>query len=169
MASSPVLRETLDLAPNDKKGQFLHHSSCIHTNPVRRPNPDLIFSLIQSLPRSLLSQVHEELTEVLRRDIIGDLPRELAVLIFVKLDTSSLLACGAVSRAWYAAANDQCAFGFGKIPLNPCADVFWLQHFGISAAPIMTSILIPQLHGGTSLCNEIASSDKNPKATHCKT
>ncbi|KAJ9095759.1 hypothetical protein QFC19_007472 [Naganishia cerealis] len=42
-----------------------------------------------------------------RRDIIGDLPRELAVLIFVKLDTGSLLACGAVSRAWYAAANDQ--------------------------------------------------------------
>ncbi|KAJ9120835.1 hypothetical protein QFC22_002769 [Naganishia vaughanmartiniae] len=51
--------------------------------------------------------VHAELTQVLRRDIIGDLPRELAVLIFVKLDTASLLACGEVSRAWQEAAGDQ--------------------------------------------------------------
>ncbi|KAJ9105314.1 hypothetical protein QFC21_001682 [Naganishia friedmannii] len=55
----------------------------------------------------LQPSVHAELTQVLRRDIIGDLPRELAVLIFVKLDTQSLLACGGVSRAWQEAAGDQ--------------------------------------------------------------
>lgn len=108
MASPTVLRDALDLAPGDKKGELtlsLYPSlGCVLTFHAT----DLIFNLIQSLPRSLLSQVHEELTQVLRRDIIGDLPRELAVLIFVRLDTKSLLACGAVSRAWYAAANDQC-------------------------------------------------------------
>lgn len=108
MASPTVLRDALDLAPGDKKGELTLSPLPVVGLVLTVLAADLIFNLIQSLPRSLLSQVHEELTEVLRRDIIGDLPRELAVLIFVKLDTKSLLACGAVSRAWYAAANDQC-------------------------------------------------------------
>jgi len=77
---------------------------------VRKMTPqeceELVYSLLETLPRARLAHIRRRIEPLLQLDIVGLLPNELALEVLSRLPWQSLLKCFLVSRRWYALSND---------------------------------------------------------------
>lgn len=68
--------------------------------------PAALSEFLASLSRRHLSHVKAQTDQLLRTDIISELPQELAIRVFHYLDASSLCYAAQVSSAWKRVADD---------------------------------------------------------------
>ncbi|KAI0823519.1 WD40 repeat-like protein [Trametes gibbosa] len=68
---------------------------------------ELAYNILRSLPRSSLAVLQARIAPLLKLDIVGLLPPELALHVFSYLPHQTLLTCTLVSRAWRTLADDQ--------------------------------------------------------------
>ncbi|EKM55022.1 uncharacterized protein PHACADRAFT_255327 [Phanerochaete carnosa HHB-10118-sp] len=80
---------------------------------------DAIVSLLSSLPRSSIAKIQVRLGPLLRLDILGLLPDEVALQIFSYLPWETLVTCTLVSRRWGTLAND------GSLWRRHCQEKKW--------------------------------------------
>ncbi|KAI0647579.1 WD40 repeat-like protein [Trametes meyenii] len=81
-------------------------SSLIGSRSVHE-REELAYSILASLPRSSLAVLQARIAPLLKVDIVGLLPPEIALHVFSYLPYQSLLTCTVVSRKWRALADDQ--------------------------------------------------------------
>ncbi|KAH7923535.1 WD40 repeat-like protein [Leucogyrophana mollusca] len=71
-----------------------------------REREELAYQLLASLPRSRLAGIQRRIAPLLQFDLVGSLPPELSLLIFMQLPAPCLLVCALVCKRWHALAND---------------------------------------------------------------
>ncbi|KAH9928496.1 WD40 repeat-like protein [Epithele typhae] len=67
----------------------------------------MAYKILASLPRSSLAVLQSRIAPLLKLDIVGLLPTEIALCVFAYLPYQSLLTCALVCRRWHALAGDQ--------------------------------------------------------------
>ncbi|KAI0807922.1 WD40 repeat-like protein [Fomes fomentarius] len=72
-----------------------------------REREEIAYRILASLPRSSLAVLQSRIAPLLKLDIVGLLPTEVALHVFSYLPYQSLLTCALVSRRWRALADDQ--------------------------------------------------------------
>ncbi|KAI0748645.1 WD40-repeat-containing domain protein [Daedaleopsis nitida] len=72
-----------------------------------REREEIAYRIIASLPRSSLAVLQSRIAPLLKVDIVGHLPTEVALDVFSYLPYQSLLTCALVCKRWRALANDQ--------------------------------------------------------------
>ncbi|TCD68452.1 hypothetical protein EIP91_010738 [Steccherinum ochraceum] len=72
-----------------------------------REREELVFELLNSLPRSSLARIQRNIVPLLQLDVVGLLPDEVALQVFSYLSWQSLVACSLVSKRWNFLASDQ--------------------------------------------------------------
>ncbi|CCM04709.1 uncharacterized protein FIBRA_06896 [Fibroporia radiculosa] len=72
-----------------------------------RDKEELAFAIISSLPFSSIAALQRRIAPLLRFDLVGLLPYEVALHILSFLPSESLLTCSLVSRSWRVLAEDQ--------------------------------------------------------------
>ncbi|KZT02346.1 WD40 repeat-like protein [Laetiporus sulphureus 93-53] len=68
---------------------------------------ELAFAVIASLPRPNIASLQCRIEPLLRLDVLGLLPDEVALQVLSYLPCEALLTCSLVSRRWRALADDQ--------------------------------------------------------------
>ncbi|KAK7694069.1 hypothetical protein QCA50_003645 [Cerrena zonata] len=71
-----------------------------------REREDLVYALLNSLPKSSLASIQRNIEPMLQLDVVGLLPDEVALLVYSYLPWQSLLTCALVNRRWRTLAND---------------------------------------------------------------
>ncbi|KAI1791707.1 WD40 repeat-like protein [Ganoderma leucocontextum] len=72
-----------------------------------REREELAFRILASLPRSSLAVLQHRIEPLLKLDVVGLLPTEVALHVFSYLPYQSLLTCAHVCRRWRVLADDQ--------------------------------------------------------------
>ncbi|KAI0658826.1 WD40 repeat-like protein [Cubamyces menziesii] len=72
-----------------------------------REREELAYRLLASLPRSSLAVLQARIAPLLKVDIVGLLPPEIALHVFAYLPYQCLLTCALVSKRWRTLADDQ--------------------------------------------------------------
>ncbi|RPD71514.1 WD40 repeat-like protein [Lentinus tigrinus ALCF2SS1-7] len=72
-----------------------------------REREELAYKILASLPRASLAVLQSRIAPLLKLDIVGLLPTEVALHVFSYLPYQSLLTCALVSRRWRVLADDQ--------------------------------------------------------------
>ncbi|KAH8117113.1 WD40 repeat-like protein [Phellopilus nigrolimitatus] len=67
---------------------------------------ELVYKLLESLPRAQIARVHRRIAPCVQMDIVGTLPSELALHVFSFLKWQTLLKCALVSHKWHVLADD---------------------------------------------------------------
>ncbi|KAI8982897.1 WD40 repeat-like protein [Trametes punicea] len=75
--------------------------------PSVREREELAYRILASLPRSSLAVLQARIAPLLKVDIVGLLPPEIALHVFSYLPYQSLLTCALVSQRWRTLADDQ--------------------------------------------------------------
>ncbi|KAG1748786.1 hypothetical protein EDD22DRAFT_958114 [Suillus occidentalis] len=97
-------------SPVDVKGKGIARSLDWHLATMASNNrecEEMIYKLLECLPRSVLASLQRRMTPLLQFDVVGSLPTELSLLIFTHLPAASLLTCSLVSKRWHTLAADQ--------------------------------------------------------------
>ncbi|KAK2466644.1 hypothetical protein APHAL10511_000902 [Amanita phalloides] len=82
-----------------------HQLLAVLCNP--RECEELAYELLAALPRSRLASIQRRIAPLLRFDILGALPAELALHVIAFLSYRSILTCTLVCRRWKALTDDQ--------------------------------------------------------------
>ncbi|KAI0784404.1 WD40-repeat-containing domain protein [Abortiporus biennis] len=82
------------------------HNTLLQGFASVREREELVYALLNSLPRSSLAIIHQSIVPLLQLDIVGLLPDEVALLVYSFLPWQSLLTCSLVSRRWHTLTND---------------------------------------------------------------
>ncbi|TBU65261.1 WD40 repeat-like protein [Dichomitus squalens] len=79
----------------------------VETGRDVREREELAFRILASLPRSSLAVLQHRIEPLLKLDIVGLLPTEVALEVFSYLPYQSLLTCALVCTRWRVLADDQ--------------------------------------------------------------
>ncbi|KAH8823579.1 WD40 repeat-like protein [Flagelloscypha sp. PMI_526] len=99
--------DTFDESPIPTPAASEDHFSEESNDSVQQ-REDLAYQLLASLPRARLARLQRKLAPLLKFDVVGTLPNEVALLIFSHLSAETLMLCTQVCHRWKTLADEQC-------------------------------------------------------------